>query len=160
IDDNTNYYDVMRLQSSSARERGRYTELFDPYEARNARLDSIEEIHLVEGVDDDFAAAFLQEFTVYGGCKVNLNFANADQLALVIRYAAAEEDKWKTEGDYFLTKTLPLANYIIEMRQFNMFKSLGDFAKLSAAPDQFYNPFGLLASEDEKGEQERNANLP
>ena len=64
----------------------------------------------VEGVDDDFMAAFQGSMTVYGGCKINLNFASVDQLAWAIRYAVSDADKWKTEGDNYLTMVLPLVD--------------------------------------------------
>ncbi len=37
----------------------------DRYKAKNARLDSLEELHLVAGVNDAFMAAFSERFTVY-----------------------------------------------------------------------------------------------
>ncbi|MCA9660282.1 MAG: general secretion pathway protein GspK, partial [Myxococcales bacterium] len=94
IDEDVQRFDMVKLASGSAQENYRYTQLYDPYEPRNARLDTIDELNLVEGVDDDLMLAFGDSLTVYGdssNCKVNLNFASADQLALVIRHAVAEE---------------------------------------------------------------------
>jgi type II secretory pathway component PulK len=141
IDDDLYVFDLVKLRSASSRpESYRYTQLFDPYRERNARLDSIEELHLVEGIDDDWMAAFGHELTVYGGCKVNLNFASAEQIALVLRHAVADDDRWKTEGENFLIKTMPLANYVIESREFSLFKDLEAFKDLVAQPDQFMSP--------------------
>lgn len=146
IDDDTKKFDVYRLASSSQDEQYRYTQLRDPYEARNARLDSIEELHLVEGIDDDWMTAFGSELTVYGGskCKVNLNFASAEQIALVIKYAVSADDRWKTEGENFLLMTMPMAAFVIDTRAFSLFEKLDDFKDLIGKPDEAANPFALL----------------
>lgn len=144
IDDDRNRFDIIKLRSGSAAENDRYGELADPYYPRNARLDSVDELHLVAGIDDDWMAAFGSELTVYGGCKVNVNFASAEQLALVIRHSVTKADKWKTEGENFMLKTMPLANYVVDMREFNLFEKLDDFKTLVEKPDQFVNPMLAL----------------
>ncbi len=156
IDDDTYVFDLVRLRSSSSRpESYRYGQLYDPYRERNARMDSIDELHLVEGIDDDWMAAFSHELTVYGGCKVNLNFASAEQIALVLRHAVSDKDKYKTEGENFLLKTMPLANYIVESREFSLFKDLNAFKELAQQPDQFMSPLAALG-----GDAEEQQNLP
>jgi type II secretory pathway component PulK len=150
IDDDNKRFDAYRLRQSSQDERYRYTELVDPYLPRNARLDSIEELHLIEGVDDDWMAAFGHELTVYGGCKVNLNFASPEQIAQVLRHAVSGADRWKTEGDNFLVMTMPLANFVIDTREMNLFEKLEDFKELVGKPDQFVNPLALMASMEEE----------
>ncbi|MCX4242955.1 type II secretion system protein GspK [Paraliomyxa miuraensis] len=156
IDDDINVFDLVKLRSASSRpESYRYTQLFDPYQERNARLDTVEELHLVEGIDDDWMAAFGHELTVYGGCKVNLNFASADQIALVLQHSVSAEDKWKTEGENFLLKTLPLANYVVESREFSLFKDEEAFKDLVAQPDMFISPLAALG-----GDADQNQNLP
>ena len=156
IDEDEESFDLVRLRSGSQGENYRYQQLFDPYQQRNGRIDSIEELHLVEGIDDDWMAAFSHELTVYGKCKVNLNFASAEQIALVLRHAVESEDKWKTEGENFLLKTLPLANYVVDSREFALFSKLEDFQKMIAEPDQFMNPLALLGGDVE----DNPANLP
>lgn len=156
IDDDTKRFDAYRLRQSSQDERYRYQELLDPYQPRNARLDSVEELHLVEGIDDDWMAAFGHELTIYGGCKVNINFASATQIAQVLRHAVSGADRDKTEGDNFLLMTMPLANFVVQAREMNLFEKLEDFKELVAKPDQFINPLALLAGQDE----EQTANLP
>jgi type II secretory pathway component PulK len=158
IDDDTKKFDAYRLRNGSQDERYRYTELADAYQARNARLDSIDELHLVEGVDDDWMAAFGSELTTYGACKVNLNFASPEQIALVLRHAVSGADRYKTEGENFLVMTLPLANFVVESREFNLFKKLEDFKDLVAKPDQFINPLTMLGSDG--GDDDYSANLP
>jgi type II secretory pathway component PulK len=153
VDDDRNRFDIIKLRSGSAAENDRYGELFDPYIPRNARLDSIEELHLVAGIDDDWMAAFAPELTVYGGCKVNVNFASAEQIALVIRHSVSEADRWKTEGDNFMLKTMPLANYVVDMREFNLFEKLDDFKDLIAKPDEFVNPMMMLGQDPTASQQ-------
>jgi len=156
IDDDVQTFDLVRLRSSSSRpENYRYTQLFDPYQERNGRLDSIDELHLVEGIDDDWMAAFGHELTVYGGCKVNVNFASAEQIAQIIRYAVHPDDADKVEGEAFLLKTMPLANYIVESREFSLFKDLEAFKELAEKPDQFISPLDAMG-----GDAEQNLNLP
>ncbi len=158
IDEDTKRFDTYRLTNSSQDEIYRYTELRDPYKARDARLDSIDELYLVQGVDDDWMAAFGHELTVYGDkkCKVNLNFASAEQLALVIRHSVSATDRWKTEGENFLLMTMPVANFVVESREFNLFDKADDFKELVKAPDKFVNPMSLF---NEEGEID-TSNLP
>jgi type II secretory pathway component PulK len=156
IDEDESAFDLVRLRGGSQGENYRYQQLYDPYQQRNGRIDSIEELHLVEGIDDDWMAAFSHELTVYGKCKVNLNFASAEQIALVLRHSVEEKDKWKTEGENFLLKTLPLANYIVDSREFALFSKLDDFKTMVAEPDQFVNPLAMLGGDVEDNPQ----NLP
>ncbi len=159
IDDDNKSYDVVKLATSSTQERYRYTEVFDPYQPRNARLDSVEELNLVEGVDDDIMVAFGADLTVYGGCKVNINFASADQIALVLRYSVDAADKWKTEGENFLMKTMPLARYVVDQREFALFADLKAFEELVEKPDKFISPLAAMGGATNAASL-RNANMP
>jgi|JI6StandDraft_1071083.scaffolds.fasta_scaffold00767_7 type II secretory pathway component PulK len=160
IDDDLKSYDMIRMQSGSSQERYRYTEIFDPYQPRNAPLDSIEELNLVEGVDDDIVMTFAADLTVYGSCKVNLNFASADQIALVLRHSVIAEDKFKTEGDNFLLKTLPLARYIVDMRALALFADVKAFAEVAESPDKVMGPMAMLGSGGANANAMRAANMP
>lgn len=153
VDDDLDVFDLVRLRSASSRpESYRYMQLFDPYRERNARLDSVDELHLVEGIDDDWMAAFGNELTVYGGCKVNLNFASAEQIALVLQHAVSEADKWRTQGENFLLKTMPLANYVVESREMSLFQDLEAFKELVAQPDQFVSPLMALGGQADQAQ--------
>lgn len=78
-----------------------YQQLSEPYERKNAAFDSLEELHLVRGVSDDFWATFIDPdpmnprkrvATVWGQDKVNVNTANAQTLlGLICSYAVPEE---------------------------------------------------------------------
>ena len=50
IDEDTRLFDLARLVQGGGPEPYRYMELNDPYVSRNARMDSLQELHLVEGV--------------------------------------------------------------------------------------------------------------
>src|SRR5207247_1700457 len=43
----------------------------DSYRAHNNYFDTVDELHEVRGVSDDFLGAFGSALTVYGGCKLN-----------------------------------------------------------------------------------------
>lgn len=78
-----------------------YYQLLDrPYQRKNAAFDSLEELHLVQGVSDEFYERFFfpdiddeksRVVTVWGSGKVNVNSANARTLlALVCQMAKPE----------------------------------------------------------------------
>lgn len=78
-----------------------YYQLLDrPYQRKNAAFDSLEELHLVQGVSDEFYQRFFfpdiddeksRVVTVWGSGKVNVNSANARTLlALVCQMAKPE----------------------------------------------------------------------
>lgn len=51
---------------------------------RNAKLDTVEEIHLIKGIGDDWWEAFGEALTVYPSTKINVNTAPPLLLAVVI----------------------------------------------------------------------------
>jgi general secretion pathway protein K len=66
-----------------------YQTYADPYLVKNAAYDSVEELRMVRGVDDDFWATFVEpdpdnpksrQLTVYGSGKVNINTAKPEVL--------------------------------------------------------------------------------
>lgn len=70
-----------------------YQMLEPPYFRKNAPLDSLEELHMVRGVGDDFWATFIEpepgdakkrNVTVWGSGKVNVNTANAFTMLSII----------------------------------------------------------------------------
>ncbi len=85
--------------AASGAEDSYYQQLPDPYERKNAAFDSLEELHLVRGISDDFWSAFVEPdplnprkrvATVWGQGKVNVNTANAQTLLALICGAAVE----------------------------------------------------------------------
>jgi general secretion pathway protein K len=93
--------DLTNAPSSNAVEDAWYQLLQKPYRRKNAPYDSLEELHMVRGVTDDFWATFVdpdpseprkREMTVWGQGAVNVNTANALTLyALVCSGAPASE---------------------------------------------------------------------
>lgn len=158
IDEDRMRFDIMQALSGGGSENYRYTELADPYLARNGRLDSLEELHLVQGIDDDWMAAFGHELTVYGECLVNLNFASPEQIGSVLRYAATEDDRWKTEGENFVLRVMPLANFMAQYREFNLFESLEQVKTIAGDPSSYMNMSrGFFGNNDDDDDV---ANLP
>ncbi len=77
--------DTTNAPSSNAVEDGWYQLLAKPYRRKNAPYDSLEELHMVRGVTDDFWSTFVdpeptdprkRQMTVWGQGAVNVNTAN------------------------------------------------------------------------------------
>ena len=75
--------------TSSGSEGDSYSQLREPYRVKNAPMDSLEELHLIRGVSDDFWANFVEtdptdprtrNLTVYGSGAVNPNEATPQVL--------------------------------------------------------------------------------
>jgi general secretion pathway protein K len=78
--------DTTNATSSNAVEDSWYQLLQTPYKRKNAPYDSLEELHMVRGISDDFWATFVDPeptdprkriMTVWGQGTVNVNSANA-----------------------------------------------------------------------------------
>jgi general secretion pathway protein K len=88
----------LQTAGQTAAEDTFYESLKRPYSRKNAAFDSLEELHLVRGVDEEFWNTFIDPdpdnpkrriVTVWGSDKVNVNTANGITLAaLVCQYAA------------------------------------------------------------------------
>ena len=154
VDDDRTSFSPDTLKPGGGNENYRYTQLFDPYQARNARLDSVDELHLVQGIDDDWMAAFSPYLTAWGECKVNLNFAPPELLAMVIASTVVEEDKSKVEGENFYVNAMRLANFIVDSRQFSLFKDISEFVELVEHPDQFMSPMSMLMQQSSSAQAE------
>jgi general secretion pathway protein K len=81
-----------------------YANLPKPYRRKNGPFDSLEELHLVRGVTDDFWATFIEPdptrpekrtMTVWSQGTVNVNSANVQALVAVICSDAREADLCK-----------------------------------------------------------------
>ncbi len=85
-DENLNACDVRTTTPvASGTEDSFYQMLDKPYWRKNAAYDSLDELHLVRGISDDFWATFVDPsptnprkrvVTVWGQTKLNVNFAN------------------------------------------------------------------------------------
>lgn len=86
--------------TSSAPEDSYYQLQTKPYRRKNAAFDSLEEVHLVQGVSDEFYQRFFfpdpddeksRVVTVWGTGKVNVNSANARTLLALVCHQAKPE---------------------------------------------------------------------
>ena len=116
---------------SSAVEDYRYNTGKDPYENKNQYLDTIDELYLVKGVEEDWMDAFRDAVTVYGGCKVNVNIATPTTIvALILQYAQSpthQSMKWEN--------IMLLSRYVVHLRDyFGGFKDAETFARAIADP--------------------------
>ncbi len=93
--------DLTAAPSSNAVEDAWYQLLPKPYKRKNAPYDSLEELHMVRGVTDDFWATFVEpdptdprkrELTVWGQGAVNVNTANAPTLYAMVCSGAPQAD--------------------------------------------------------------------
>jgi general secretion pathway protein K len=71
------------LESGFGDENSLYDRGEDRYRAKNARFDSLAELHLVAGVSDAFMAAFGARLTVYLSKNAKMNVNTLDPLELV-----------------------------------------------------------------------------
>jgi general secretion pathway protein K len=93
--------DLSAAPSSNAVEDAWYQLLPKPYRRKNAPYDSLEELHMVRGITDDFWATFVdpdptdprkREMTVWGQGAVNVNTANALTLYAIVCSGAPQAD--------------------------------------------------------------------
>jgi general secretion pathway protein K len=93
--------DLTSAPSSNAVEDGWYQLLPKPYRRKNAPYDSLEELHMVRGVTDDFWSTFVdpdptnprkRELTVWGQGTVNVNTANPLTLFAIICSGAPQAE--------------------------------------------------------------------
>lgn len=113
----------------------------DPYEIKNHYFDTVEELRLVKGVDDEFMAAFGDAFTVYGGCKVNVNLADHSVIAaLIMQHATTPTDQSLRWENVAL-----VARYVVHIREFyGGYSDFKTFVKVIEQPAKAvvptYNP--------------------
>jgi general secretion pathway protein K len=93
--------DLTTAPSANAAEDAYYQLLPKPYRRKNAPYDSLEELHMVHGVTDDFWATFVdpepsnpnkRELTVWGQGAVNVNSANAMTLYALVCAGAPQAE--------------------------------------------------------------------
>jgi len=83
--------DEERSGLSAGPEDDRYSTLDDPYESKNAPLDTLHELHLVRGVNDEFMHLFGEQLTIWGK-SINLLTADAPTIAALIRFSLPDDD--------------------------------------------------------------------
>ena len=107
----------------------------DQYRARNNRMETLQELALVRGIDDDFMREFSKQLTVWSDGKININTAPREVIAgLFLAYSVVQLN---TEAAY------EAADAVLEYRALQPFAKPDDFVvfardvlgvELSAAP--------------------------
>ncbi len=86
--------DLTKLGTGGDPEDYHYDTLRDPYKAKDNYFDTVDEVQLVRGVNDDFWGSFGEMLRVYGGCRVNLNAVKPENwpiLVAIIRASAKDK---------------------------------------------------------------------
>src|SRR5687768_9551045 len=124
--------DTMKLKDRGTSEDYGYESLRDKYKAKNNYADSLGELKLVRGVDDRFWTLFGSAFTVYGGCKINLEALDNPQLIAAILLVGAAKDEQLVNDP---VKVFALAGIIAKAKQFGeTFDNVDDFVKFVEDP--------------------------
>jgi general secretion pathway protein K len=124
-----------------------------PYLRKNAPFDSLEELHLVKGIGDDFWSAFVDPdptdperrvMTVWGKGRINVNTASAQALSMLVLALSSDESGLSPYADpaTYYTTVAPLLQSILMMREFMPFSGSGEFIK--ALEDPSSSTLGLL----------------
>lgn len=136
--------DAGETATASAPEDSYYQLLDKPYQRKNAALDSLEELHLVQGVTDEFYQRFFfpdaddeksRVVTVWGAGKVNVNSANARTLLALVCHMAKPET--------------PLCNDIEMQQKYLMTSQM--FAGAMAGIPIFQKPSDFVSAVQGKG---------
>jgi len=138
---------------STAGEDYRYKTGKDPYERKDQYYDTLQELRLVKGIDEDFMAAFARGLTVYGDCKVNVALANVAVITgLIVQYAASRSDPALQIRNLAL-----LARYVVMIRDMlGGFTSAKNFIQAVEDPMSQLTAASALDSLAGGGEQSNN----
>ena len=105
----------------------------EPYKARDNYLDSVDELRLVRGMDERRWGLFGPAFTIYGGCKVNLNASNDLNVIMAIIAQGAKDPNDPVLRD--INKLWRLAGAVAQAPGYGQrFKKLEDFVKFVKDP--------------------------
>ncbi len=135
--------DTAQFGGGGAAENYRYLEPPDPYEAKNHLLDSVQELHLVEGINDEVWHHFGPSFTVYGSCMPNLCAVQPGNWMLA---AAVIAKSAKEPGNPVLYDPLLMAQVAqsaLMTLQFTGCTDLGMFAQGAANPMDLMSGLGV-----------------
>lgn len=153
--------DTAFFGGGGAAENYKYSTLDDGYEEKNHLLDSVEELHLVQGIDDEVWSHFGPSFTVYGSCMPNLCAVPPGNwmVAAAVIVRSAKDDKNPVLFDPILLAQV--AQSALMTLQLSGCTDVGLFAQGAANPSALMaamaNPGALLAAGALTGSA---ANLP
>jgi len=128
-----------------------YQALPVPYERKNAPFDSLEELHLLRGIDDDFWATFVDPdprdpdarvLTVWGKGRVNVNTAPAQVLFPIVCMLATDESGVGPCLDPLQRyNLLTILQAIVSLRTFMPFAKARDFvATIENSEEKLFLP--------------------
>lgn len=117
--------DDERSGVNSGAEDDRYQYLEDPYRNKNGRFTSLDELHFVYGVDDDFMENFRETLTIYGDNAININSCD-DTVIRSIIFGIVKEIPPSYLEPYSL-EMAQLVGQIIQRRSMQPFASGNDF---------------------------------
>jgi general secretion pathway protein K len=142
--------------SSAGAEDDVYSTLDDPYRAKNAPFDSLEEIRLVRGVGDDFWATFIEpdpndpesrKVTIYGSGWVNANEAPPE--VMLARICSRIDDQPLCTDPMESSKFIQLINTIRALIPVPLFTRNTDFIDfLEGRGDLYQKLLGFLGPEN------------
>jgi type II secretory pathway component PulK len=114
-----------------------YESLADRFLAKNNYVDTIGELKLARGVDDRFWTLFGPSFTIYGGCKVNVEETHDPKLiaALIFLSAKSPDDPVLRDSNMLFL----LAKQVADARNIGM-----QFDELQTFADYAKNPMGAI----------------
>jgi general secretion pathway protein K len=130
--------------SGGAGEEPYYSSTEPRYERKNAPYDSLQELHLVNGIGDDFWSAIVEPnpeepasrvLTVWGKGKVNVNTANTQVLYSTLCMLAADKD-----GNTPCTDPLISGNLIQILQTYNFMKTLMPVKNVNEFMKRITNP--------------------
>jgi general secretion pathway protein K len=115
-------------------ENGNYSRYSPTYKAKNAYLDTLDELYMVHGVNDRFMAAFRDRLTVYPDINANINVNSDDPIILYMAILAVSDP---IRPDPRLKDPIFVDALIQRIRQARVFAMFGmsavDFTKIVQA---------------------------
>jgi general secretion pathway protein K len=117
-----------------------------PYLRKNAPYDSLDELHLVKGIGDDYWSAFVDPdptdperrvMTVWGKGRVNVNTASAQALWAEVCYLTADESGVGPCSDPVASlNLLQILQCVVTVRQIIPFGNVADFLAALENPQE------------------------
>lgn len=132
-----------------AGEEAYYLETLPRYDRKNAPYDSLQELHFVHGIGDDFWSAFVEPnpddpetraFTVWGRGKVNVNTASpatlVASLCMLATDPASGSNPCQNPYSPFVANLVGLLTNLLSMRAFMPVNSVKEFLAMIENPGE------------------------
>ena len=138
MDEQIAYLDQnLRFKAGTGSEDSRYNMLDDAYKSKNACIDTLEELHLIKGIGDDFMDTFGESLTAYPVKKINIR--NADPIALKALIRAFARDQYDPVIQNEAQMDLLIAK-LMEYRMLSPFNKPEEFISFLQAEGIDFNP--------------------